>query len=88
MKTISLTLIISAAILSATTASASSSISCSYKPKSGERIITRDVQKMVGGKQKTEKQCFLDRIQKPLPKSFTRGPVVHNKGFEKSHWNK
>lgn len=81
-------LIISAAIFSVSPAFASSAISCSHKPKSGERIITRDVQKTIGGKQITEKKCFLVRIQPPLPKSFTRGPVVHNKGFEKSHWNK
>ena len=87
-KFIYATLIISAAIFSVSPAVASSAISCTYKAKSGERIITRDVQKMVGGKQITEKRCFLVRIQKPMPKSFTRGPTVHNFGFEKSHWNR
>ena len=88
MKTLALTLIISAAIFSISPAFASTSISCAYKAKAGERVITRDVESLQQGKPTKIKKCFLVKIQKPLPKSFTRGPVVHNKGFEKSHWNK
>lgn len=72
------TFIFTAAIicLGASSAMASSKVPCEYKAKEGERVV------------KNDKGCVMVKIQKQLPKSFTRGPTVHNPGFKLSPWNR